>query len=349
MQCAPVDREIAGSRPCARSAARRRSLGVGTAAMGSARGFNTRSRSGGDTQGSAAKHFDVFGRTQSSHREKSATRQLGKAALQVSSTTGLCGKARRRRLLDEPVLQQSQQRRWAGPASADLGAATMLPAGPVAGLSYARNLDQARSYCRGGAAPALSSATALPLPRWTSMGARRALPRASRILAATPDTHRRSSRTAEGVRGGAFLTVAETDPPRRWRCSTADGELLAGYHATVAPIVRLEPSTGSSSPTEKMATPSSSCVDYASGTRPRKGGRWDSPTFPIFPPLKPLELWITASPHRASKTAARQQIAVHEEIGTTIRCSMRSAQAIGDWMVPSGTTMMTTQQRGPAA
>jgi hypothetical protein len=98
-------------------------------------------------------------------------------------------------------------------------------------------------------------------------------------------------------------------------------ELLAGYHATVAPIVRLEPSNRLVIAYRKDGTPVIIVpVDYAIWNQSSaKAADGIAQRFPNLPPSKPLELWITGIASSSFKTAAAaRKIAVHEKIGTTI-------------------------------
>jgi hypothetical protein len=304
---------------------------LGQAAMGSARGLKYAVTEPVATLKAVPQSiFDVFGRTQESlSREKTRYEDSSvKAALQVSSNKrDYAAKLGVDVYSTNPVLQEELNSvGWAATGGQlTLGAATMAAPGPVVqGLSYARNLDQARSIVAAEPPPALVKRNRAAL---ATMDVDRK--RAEHFLAHREFSPRHQTLiiaalgSLNGVqRRGDFLTVAETAPSEEMALFYQQmAELLAGYHATVAPIARLEPFNRLVIAYRKDGTPVIIApVDYAIWSESAaKAADRIAQRLPNLPLSKPLELCITGIASSSFKTAAAaRKIAVHEKIGTTI-------------------------------
>jgi hypothetical protein len=206
-----------------------------------------------------------------------------------------------------------------------MAGAFMAGAGSAAiqGLSYARNLDQARTVAAAEPPPELVKRNRAAL---AAMGidqeqSKRFLthpefsPRHQTIIVA-------SLQQLGGVQGlHSFLAVAGKAPSEEMALFYQQtAELLAGYHATVAPLARLEPFNRLVIARRKdggavVIAP----VDYAIWTESAAKGL-DAAVQRVKPSkAKSFELWITGVASPAFKTAAASRnVTVREQIGAKL-------------------------------
>jgi hypothetical protein len=316
-------REIRGSEAFASA--------LGQAALGSARGLKYVATEPVATLKAVPQGiFDVFSRTQESlSRDKTRYEDSSvKAALQVSANKrDYAAKLGVDVYSTNPVLQQELNSvAWAATGGQlTLSAASMAAGGPVAeGLSYLRNLDQARSIVAAQPPAALIKRNRAALAAMGADGQR-----AERFLAHREFSPRHQTlivtalEQLNGVQGRAnFLTVAETAASEEMALFYQRmAALLAGYHATIKPIARLEAFNRliiaySQDGTPVIIAP----VDYAIWRESAaKAADAIAQRLHGLPPSKPLELWMTGVASPSFKTAAAARgIAVHEKIDATI-------------------------------
>jgi hypothetical protein len=193
----------------------------------------------------------------------------------------------------------------------------------VQGLGYARNLDQARTVASAEPPQELvkrnrNDLAAMGIDQEQSkrfLAHREFSPRHQTIIVA-------SLKQLGGVQGrGNFLTVAATAPSEEMALFYQQtAELLAGYHATVAPLASLEPFNRLVMARRKDGgTVVIAPVDYAIWTETVAKGV-DSAVQRVKPSkAKPLDFWITGTASPAFKTAAASRnVNVREQIGASL-------------------------------
>jgi hypothetical protein len=193
----------------------------------------------------------------------------------------------------------------------------------IQGLSYARNLDQARTVAAAEPPQELvrrnrEALAAMGIDQEQSkrfLAHREFSPRHQTIIVA-------SLKQLGGVQGiHSFLAVAGSATSEEMALFYQQtAELLAGYHATVAPLARLEPFNRLVIARRKDGgTVVIAPVDYAIWTESAAKGL-DAAVQRVKPSkAKPIELWITGVASPAFKTAAASRnVTVREQIGAKL-------------------------------